>query len=71
MRVTWLYREASKHPLADSRNCPVAPRLLTLQPQAGCCSSLVLCPSPPATPLTHLQQKGRTRVCPACIMRPA
>lgn len=71
MRVTWLYREVSKHTLADSRNRPVAPRLLTLQPQAGCCSSLVLCPSPPATPLTHLQQKGRTRVCPACIMRPA
>lgn len=31
MRVTWLYREAGKHPLADSRNRPVAPRLLTLQ----------------------------------------
>lgn len=27
MRATWSYREASKHPLADSRNCPAVPRL--------------------------------------------
>ena len=27
MRVTWSYREASKHPLADSRNRPAVPRL--------------------------------------------
>lgn len=70
MRVTWSYREASKHPLADSRNRPAVPRL------DDCAASrrLLLLSgslSRPHPPPTHLQQKGQTRVCPACIMRPA
>lgn len=47
MRVTWSYREASKHPLADSRNRPAVPRLADCAASGRLLLSLGLCPPHP------------------------
>lgn len=71
MRVTWLYREASKHPLAVQKP-PSGAQAADSAASGRLLLSLVLCPShaPPPHSLICSRRVG-PGVCPACIMRPA